>query len=428
MGRGGLVLLLLAAALVSLFTSAAGFKVGVSVVNVTPSDEEIATGRIFLGGYGALGFRDGQGYLQPAEGVHDPIWSRAFVVEDDAGVVAATVVIDAVGISNRIMNEIRAGVEQTTGIPRDNLFISATHTHCGLDLQGLWGFVTDSYRSLFINETISSVAEAFASRRAAVLSVAETVGYARNRRDWGYTDTAMTLLDAADASTGERIATVVNFGAHPVTLDSDVLVVSSDYPHYLRSHMESELGAPVVFVNGVDGDVSPVMISAKNFERCEEYGVSLAEIALDAFRNGSFVAVQGTSQSVATTHYTQQCTNPAFIGALLIDILDYDYEGSPEEGFTFESQVSYWQLGDTLGVITFPGESLTRNGLPVRDALPQPFGMFYGLTGDTLGYFVPTDEWESGRNGGYEESVSTDMYAGDATQEIAIDLITSKHK
>src|SRR3989304_5969799 len=37
---------------------------------------------------------------------------------------------------------------------------------------------------------------------------------------------------------------------------------------------------------------------------------------------------------------------------------------------------------------------------------PPPATMFFGLTNDTLGYFTPEDEWMSGRNNGYEETVS----------------------
>jgi hypothetical protein len=42
---------------------------------------------------------------------------------------------------------------------------------------------------------------------------------------------------------------------------------------------------------------------------------------------------------------------------------------------------------------------------------------------NTIGYLVPTDEWESGRNGGYEESVSIDQYFGDVTRDLLLSMV-----
>jgi len=39
-------------------------------------------------------------------------------------------------------------------------------------------------------------------------------------------------------------------------------------------------------------------------------------------------------------------------------------------------------------------------------ALGSRHRLFFGLTYDTLGYLVPPDEWMTGRNNNYEESVS----------------------
>jgi hypothetical protein len=38
--------------------------------------------------------------------------------------------------------------------------------------------------------------------------------------------------------------------------------------------------------------------------------------------------------------------------------------------------------------------------------------LLVGLAHDTLGYFVPEDEWMTGRNRNYEESVSYGRHAG----------------
>jgi hypothetical protein len=68
--------------------------------------------------------------------------------------------------------------------------------------------------------------------------------------------------------------------------------------------------------------------------------------------------------------------------------------------------VSRLRIGRGLDVLTAPGEVLTRLGKPLRERLTAPATMFLGLTNDSLGYFVPEDEWMTGRNEGYEETVS----------------------
>jgi len=62
---------------------------------------------------------------------------------------------------------------------------------------------------------------------------------------------------------------------------------------------------------------------------------------------------------------------------------------------------------------------LTRNAEPIKGAMQTRNKFFLGLSGDTLGYFVPSDEWGDG----YEESVSMGIQAGDQTRDALISLI-----
>jgi hypothetical protein len=76
-------------------------------------------------------------------------------------------------------------------------------------------------------------------------------------------------------------------------------------------------------------------------------------------------------------------------------------------------------------IVALPGESLTRNGLPVKEAMTAPFQVVLGNAGDALGYFVPTDEWEVGLNDNYEESVSLAQSAGDTTRDALLSMIAA---
>ena len=107
--------------------------------------------------------------------------------------------------------------------------------------------------------------------------------------------------------------------------------------------------------------------------------------------------------------------------------LDYDFYDDAD-GFRVDLQVTYFGLGSTLQAVAFPGESVTNNGLSIKAAMTAPFRLFLGLNGDTLGYFIPTDEWRTGRNGNYEESVSLNEFVGDVTRDTLVGLIQAKRQ
>jgi hypothetical protein len=80
-------------------------------------------------------------------------------------------------------------------------------------------------------------------------------------------------------------------------------------------------------------------------------------------------------------------------------------------------------VGHHLEAIVAPGEVLTRLALPLRGAMGSRHRMFFGLTHDTLGYFIPEDEWRTGRNGNYEESVSLGHHAGSVLADVLLSLV-----
>jgi hypothetical protein len=87
------------------------------------------------------------------------------------------------------------------------------------------------------------------------------------------------------------------------------------------------------------------------------------------------------------------------------------------------TRVSRLRIGRGLDALTAPGEVLTRLGQPLRERLTAPATMFLGLTNDSLGYFVPEDEWMTGRNEGYEETVSLGPQAAPSLEGAAMALL-----
>jgi hypothetical protein len=84
-------------------------------------------------------------------------------------------------------------------------------------------------------------------------------------------------------------------------------------------------------------------------------------------------------------------------------------------------------IGD-VSILAAPGEVLTRLALPLRGAMPGRHRMIFGLTHETLGYFLPEDEWMTGRNNNYEESVSLGRRAGPALADALLAAVPRPHE
>ena len=127
---------------------------------------------------------------------------------------------------------------------------------------------------------------------------------------------------------------------HPVCLDDIDILVSSDYPHYLRLALEASLNATVLFFNGIEGDVNP-RGEGSAYDKAESYGNIVASAVLASLPAQE--EVTGTPQVVYTTqYYRHPVTNVYFLAALRVGMLpDYIFN---EEDRTFDLQVP-WRRG-----------------------------------------------------------------------------------
>ena len=389
------------------------FLLGVHVQDVSPSPEFLAQD-VYMGAYGAPYTRGA------AKGVHDPIFARSFAIEGNGGGLVMSIV-DLPGMGNRITRDVRKKVAEMTGLSESQVLVGSTHSHSSPDFMGLWGGVPADYRNWLIGQVAASMTAAWDSRVPGELRVSTGKAPANNRRGWGYTDDDMTILDAFDLEQ-QRIGTVVVFAAHPVVLGEDNKLISCDYPGYMVQSLEDTLGAPVALFNGTLGDATPKVPEgnyADDFARAEAYGELLASIAADIVEGGTVVDPELEHSSVS---WEQTVDNTLFKAASLLGILQYDFEMDfLEQKVTTQS--TYFRLGTQVQGVAFPGESLTRNGLEIKGAMLAPHKILLGNTGDALGYFIPSDEWQTGKNNDYEETVSMGKSAGDNARDNIVPLI-----
>ena len=187
-----------------------------------------------------------------------------------------------------------------TGIPEENIYVAATHSHSSADLLGYMGGVSDDYREFLINACIRTIANAAEDRSPARLMMSQTryvpskildekgntiikngeeITWVYNRRGWttlnkeeadaekakglkpNFThpdvDPTINVLEAVDISTGKPKGVLINYACHPVIVTDTTTKISRDYCGYLVDFVQKKIGAPVVFMQGSQGDVNP---------------------------------------------------------------------------------------------------------------------------------------------------------------------------
>ncbi|PSV15982.1 hypothetical protein C0W59_08505 [Photobacterium kishitanii] len=391
--------------------SFAAIKVGVWKENITPTSSELADS--CMGGYGLP-------LTNPRCGVtetHDYLSVRALYMASKKTQLSM-LVFDTTGIGDSIIHDIRQRVNELTDrLDTRNLVIVATHTHAGLDYQGIWGGVDKEYRNRIVDMAARSIIQAQSTAKVVKTFAAQTRVPVSNRRGWDVVDDSVTTLFFNNRKTNQPIATLVNLSAHPTILDGNNMQYSSDYIDSLRTKIERNRGGVTIFVNGILGDAQ-FNTSDRTFEKAEEVGNLAANAILESEKEKK--KVRG-SLDVSTISFNHAVTNTAMLQLQQNGVLDINLDDKKQVSV----DLKYAHIGKDVSLLTFPGEALSRLGLPIKHEMDGKYKLFVGLANASYGYFIPSDEFGKipGRN--TEEMFSMDKYAADEIKQ-AIDLKLKK--
>ena len=373
------------------------YKVGTAIGNVTPPTSELTTEAFFMGGYGFWKDRGA------ATGTHDLLTARAICIENGETVCLA--IVDSLGISGPLAQQIKQAAALRTGLPPSHILISATHTHAAPDLLGLWGGSPGAYKNHLIDEVTAAVAAAYQGRVDSTVSFSVGKVKAHNRRDWGFTDDSLSLLVIRDPTNTTLLGVVAFFAAHPVISPMENSEFSSDFVHYFREALTKQLKAPVIYFNGAIGDVNPSEDrSADYWTKARTYGRLLAEESATLITERELTAVHGKVH-LESEKFSIPVTNTTLLVANLIGLVEGHIDG-PLWNRQAITTINGVRLGESVSLVTIPGEAVTRLGLEIKELMPGELKLIVGQTDGSLGYIIPEDEWQTGRNGNYEESVS----------------------
>ncbi len=440
-------------------------RIGVATTDITPP-----LGMPLAGYYHERG----------ADGVLDPLCSKAMVIEKD-GVRAAIVVLDTISVTRRITDRARALIEEATGIKGGYVMISATHAHTGPQFadRGKVGEAMGGQRQIAVEYTeglpklvAESVRLANERLQPARLSVGKghCDGLAYNRRyfmrdgstGWnpgrlnpnimlpaGPTDPEVGLLyiDQPKATPPTKsIATYVNFAMHPDTTGGSK--ISADWPGALGRVLANYHGPEhlTLVANGTCGNLNhfDVSWSWQNGGSTEQNRIAtlLGASIFQAYKNlepleaGRLAArwekvelalPEISSQEIEAARKFVEQTKDDRGGNFMQLVRAYralDVAG--REGKPHQVEVQVISLGNQVAWVALPGEIFVELGLAIKKRSPFTHTFVAELANENIGY-VP--DRRSYAEGNYEpESARCAPGSGEKLVDTAVRMLDALFK
>ncbi|MEM9141895.1 MAG: hypothetical protein AAGA86_02835 [Bacteroidota bacterium] len=394
----------------------------------------------------------GMSNAKPAQGVHDDVWSRVMVLDDGQSRIAL-ISMDAIGFLNGDVIDIRNRIPEELGI--DYTLLSATHTHESNDLVGIWGEgifssgVHPEMMEYVKNQTVEAVVEAAKNLRPARLVFAEDLSgkdsiLMKDTRKPIVKAPGIHLMQVLDAENENTLGTLINWSNHPETLWNQNLLISSDFPHYVREAVEKGvyqgakkrvdgLGGIALYFNGVIGGLmaphpsisiadpfTGEAYSEPSFEKTKALGDQIALMSLEALRTQGDTVNQ-SSISVRAKTVFPDLDNTTFKIASGIGLIKL---GMPEY-FKVRTEVGAIRIGPAL-FLSIPGEiypEIIYGGVeapegrefniqplevpPIQDVIRDKYKFYIGLSNDEIGYIIPKSEWDTGKPYLYNDAGDT---------------------
>lgn len=414
-----------------------------------------------------------------ADGVLDPLFSKAMVLESQ-GKRVAFVVVDLLNVTRAITDQARAEIEKATDIPRGHVMISATHAHTGPELSDRSTHGMDmggrhelavAYTAALPAKIAQSVRLAYERLLPASLSMAKgrCEGLTFNRRyfmrdgsvGWnpgkmnpqivmpaGPTDPEVEILcvgrpDPADPTPPS--ATYVHFAMHPDTTGGSRL--SADWPGALSRLLSGYHGTNhfTLVANGTCGNLNHL-----DFSWAWPQGGPGEQNRIAAILGATVFQTYKTLKPIAAGRLgvrseIVELSLPEISPAQIEEARKTVAETKDDRGGNFMKLVHAYRalevagcegkpnkvevqviaLGTQVAWVSLPGEAFVELGLAIKKRSPFPQTFVVELANENLGY-IP--DRRSYAEGNYEpESARCAPGSGEKLVDVAAALLASLH-
>ncbi len=338
-----------------------------------------------MAGYGA---RHGKS----ATGTHDDLYVKAVALRVQ-GKIGVMVGADALIIPREVTEMAVQRLEKESGLAREQIYLSATHTHCSV---GAWGegLVGEAFaggfqpqaRVWFADCLVTAVQSALKDLKPAQYGHGHFVAsqYIRNRLVGGLGRVDPEFCYAVVKQNTGKQAVLGVFGAHATVLDDDMMEFSADYPGCWERAVEQATGGMAVFLAGGVGSQSPVP-GGSGVAGTEQMGQALAKMLVDQLPQTALTNV------VTFGMFGLDVTMPPLNVRLTDGIRLRPWLAAKLVPARSHSYLEIFRLDDSVWISTpcdFSGEL----ALGIKDFLQArgKSGIVTSFNGDYVGYVIPS--------------------------------------
>jgi hypothetical protein len=404
------------------------WKAGVAVQVITPGEP------MWLAGYGARN--------KPSEGKEHDLYVKALALQDPEGKQLVLLTSDLVGIPRSLSEEVAALVNKKTGLARERLMLTCSHTHCGpvlrdnlFDMYDMPKSEADKvgpYTEKVKGWMVDVIVKALAEQRPASLAIGQTTArFAVNRRKptakgvvndanpEGPVDHDVPVLRVQDGA-GKVLAVVFGYACHNTTMQ--FYRWCGDYAGFAQLELEKKYpGATALFWIGCGGDANPLPRS--KIELCQKYGRELAGAVADLLdgKAGKLTAVQGGTSARYTTIALPFARIPDR-GQWAADLLSKSHAlrrraehmikqldaGGKIDDHYRHYPVQVWRLGDQVTWLALGGEVVVDYSRRLKKELAGDRAVWVTAYANDVMAYIPSERVL--KEGGYEADSSMIYY------------------
>jgi len=371
--------------------------------------------------------------MNPSNEQRDDLMARA-VLLDDGETKLVIVSCDLIGILAPTIAKLRNRIAAQSDIPAQNITITCTHTHSApatMPFRGVLGYINHNWFATVQDKIVALVVGLVGKLQPATLRSGRTQveGISYNRQDQSHPiDRTLTAI-AIDTMQGQRIATLVNFALHPVTLSYSNLRISGDVQGEAMRRVEQAQSSVALYLQGACGDVNPTVDLKRGWgngtvEDVVEMGTILAA--------ATGVALQGTvgtgNVSLKVAQQTIHLPLDAAPSLEQLDGLVQQFEANlrkaraednvADEGIALtylrwanevrgailngtlpsHAPIEVWMAAiNELRLVAVPLEPYSDIGLDFKKAIQPLTGVFMGYSNGLLGYCAA--DWAKAQGG-----------------------------
>ena len=374
---------------------------------------------------------------RPAEGkIHD-LWAKALVLEDETGTRLAIITTDLLGIPRSLRQRVETAAAQHFQLKPEGLLLSASHTHCGPEINLLKGLTWEvgeerskqmaNYLDSLESKFIGILDKALNQMVPVKLSYTHArAGFAMNRRlktDGGYViapnpdgpvDQTVPVLQVRGLE-NELHALLLGYACHNTTLSFYQLC--GDYSGFAQAYLEeSHPETTALFIAGCAGDQNPY--PRRSLDLAKQHGKTLAN-AVEAALETQPRTVRGPLKSALEDVVLEFAEPPsraeleARLGSedqyerLHARMMLEELENNGRLRRTYPYPIQVIQFGEDLTFVALAGEAVVDYSLRLKSELGDSLVWVAAYCNDVMGY-VPTVRVL--REGGYEPVGSTKFY------------------